>query len=68
MDYGAVSIVMMFDSCQVRSCADISIVNDTVLENEEAFNVTLSRTIGLDSRITLDPVDGVVVITDNDGM
>ena len=67
MDYGAVSIVMMFDSCQVRSCVDISIVNDTILEDEEAFDVTLLRTIGLDSRIRLNPVDGVVVITDNDG-
>ena len=68
MDYGALSIVLMFDSCQVRSCADISIVNDTILENDESFDVTLSRTIGLDNRITLDPVDAVVVITDNDGM
>ena len=61
------SIVTMFDSCQVQTCVDISIVNDSVLENEEIFDVTLSRTVGLDTRITLDPVDGEVEITDNDG-
>ena len=46
---------------------DIPIVDDDVLENSELFNVTLERN-GLDTRIALDPVDGLVEITDNDGM
>ena len=46
---------------------DIPIVDDDVLENYELFNVTLERN-GLDSRITLDPVDGLVEITDNESM
>ena len=41
---------------------DIPIVDDAVLENSELFNVTLERN-GLDTRITLDPVDGLVEIT-----
>ena len=41
---------------------DIPIVDDDVLENSELFNVTLERN-GLDSRITLNPVDGLVEIT-----
>ena len=41
---------------------DIPIVDDDVLENSELFNVSLERN-GLDSRITLDPVDGLVEIT-----
>ena len=45
---------------------DILIVDNDVLENSELFNITLERN-GLDSRITLDPVDGLVEITDNDG-
>ena len=35
---------------------DIPIVDDDVLENSELFNVSLERN-GLDTRITLDPVD-----------
>ena len=46
---------------------DIPIVDDDVLENSELFSVTLERN-GLDTRIALDPVDGLVEITDNDGM
>ena len=46
---------------------DIPIVDDDVLENSELFSVTLERN-RLDSRITLDPVDGLVEITDNDGI
>ena len=42
------------------------IVDDIILENE-SFDLTLERTNGLDSRITLDPVNGVVEVTDNDG-
>ena len=42
-------------------------MNDAVLENIETFAVTLARTSGLDSRIVLSPVNGVVEIIDNDG-
>ena len=42
------------------------IVDDTILENDESFDVTLERTPDLNSRITLDPVNGVVEIADND--
>ena len=34
----------------------------------DTLNVTLERTPNLDSRITLDPVNGVVEITENDGV
>ena len=68
MDYGAVSTFLMFDSCEMQSCTNITIVDDTVLELPESFSVTLERTTGLDDRITLDPIDGVVEINDNDGM
>ena len=46
---------------------NVSIVEDTVLENVESFDVTLERAPELDSRIMLDPVDGVIMINDNDG-
>ena len=39
-----------------------------ICELTESFFVTLERTPGLDSRITLDPVDGEIEISDDDGM
>ena len=45
----------------------MTIVDDMVNELEELFDITLERTPGLDSRITLHPDDGRIVISDNDG-
>ena len=47
---------------------NVTIIDDEMLENTESFNFTLERTTGLSDRITLDPVDGVVEIIDDDGM
>ena len=57
----------MFEACDKRHCVNVTIVNDDILEMTESFSVTLERTLGLDDRITLRPVDGVVEITDDDG-
>ena len=68
MDYIGLSTILMFEACQRRRCVNVTIVDDEVLEREvESFTVTLQRTTGLNNRITLNPVDGVVEITDNDG-
>lgn len=45
----------------------MSILDDDILENVETLDVTLERTPTLDSRIALDPVNGVLEIMDNDG-
>ena len=65
MDYGELDMILQFDTCDVRQCTFVSIVNDIV--NEEFFVYTLERTPGLDDRIDLDPTMGRVVITDDDG-
>ena len=58
----------MFAACQRSSCVNVTIVDDEVLEMVvESFNVTLQRTPFLDSRITLNPVNGRIVIRENDG-
>ena len=68
MDYGAaVDTMVEFDECERRSCINIQIVDDELLENTEFFNLNLERN-GLHERIRLDPVHGIVEITDNDGM
>lgn len=66
-DFGALSTVLRFAKCQKKSCANVSIVDDVMLENVEVFGITLERS-GLDSRITLEPVNGFVEIMDNDGV
>ena len=43
------------------------IEDDSVLEVGETVTVHLERAEDLDSRIILDPVDGVIRINDNDG-
>ena len=68
MDYGGESTVLMFDSCDVQSCLNISIIDDMVVEDLESFDITVGRAPGLDNRITLESVNGTVEITDNDGM
>ena len=67
MDYGSVSHNLTFDECENRSCTEITIMEDMIVEMTESFFITLERTPGLDSRIDLDPVNGVVEIID-DGM
>ena len=51
MDYGAVNTLLMFAACQRRSCVDVPIVDDAVLENMESFFVTLNKTPSLNTRI-----------------
>ena len=46
----------------------MSIVDDEILRHDKLLDLTLERTFDLDSGITLDPVNGVVEITDDDGM
>ena len=67
LDYGVVDTFLVFAACEMRSCVDVFIMDDIILENDESFGITLMRTKGLDSRITLAPVNGVVKITDNHG-
>ena len=43
-------------------------MDDTLNEQDEAFNVTLERTPDLNENITLHPVDTVIEIIDDDGM
>ena len=67
MDYERLSTILMFDSCAKRSCASVNIVDDVILEDIESFFASLARSTGLDTRITLDPVDAEIEITDDDG-
>ena len=56
------STILTFAACDTRRCVDVPIMNDADNELDEIFGITLERTPGLNDRITLDPVDGVVII------
>ena len=68
MDYTALSEILMFAACQRRQCVNIMIEDDGVPEQVESFFVTLLSTPNLDGRITLEPVDGEIEITDANSM
>ena len=67
MDYIGFSSILSFAACEIRECVNVSIVVDLVDEPVEEFDITLERTVSLDSRISLRPVDTRVIIHDNDG-
>ena len=66
LDYGVVDTILTFAACETRSCVSVFIMDDILLEDDESFNVNLERTLGLNSRITLNPVNGTVEIIDDD--
>ena len=66
MDYLELNNILPFDACQNRNCINLTIVDDLVDERLEYFNFTVERTPGLDTRISLFPVDGRIAIIDND--
>ena len=71
--------ILMFDRCQKKSCVNLTIVNDDVLEMVESFTVSLGnpnpnisiqtedRFAHLTSRISIDPATAVIRITGIDG-
>ena len=58
----------IFDACDTRSCINLTVTNDELIEETESFEVTLERTINLYSRITLAPVTALINIFDDDSM
>ena len=66
MDYGTLDVILMFDECERRRCVNVSITEDLVDEPDEFFIFHLNRTTGLNPRIELDPVDGIIEIVDDD--
>ena len=62
IDYIGLSSILNFDACETRQCVDVTIVDDTLNETVEEFDITLERTLGLDFRILLQPVDARVII------
>ena len=67
-DYTTNSTTLMFGECASKACILLSILDDSIAENANSFNITLERTPNLDPKIFLITVHGVVHIEDDDGM
>lgn len=61
------SRILSFGECEIRSCANVAIESDTVDEPVEVFDLTLERTTDLSPRISLQPVDAIVLIFSDEG-
>ena len=69
LDYSLLDpLSLPFEDCQLRSCIDIRILNDYILEDlVELFTVSLETVPDLNHRITLNPQTSRVIIIDDDG-
>ena len=66
-DYIQQARVLAFAPCQIRSCINITIMDDCYLDNVvEAFDIVLDKIADLSTYITLDPMQGSVRIYDFD--
>ena len=61
-DYDAVSVELVFNATVSRSCAEIPIADDPLVEPPETFNITITG----DPPVIIDPPTSIVTIVDND--
>ena len=71
-DYVASTFTLEFDRCQNRSCVNLTIVDDNVLELDESFHVSLESIQALNNhdklnRIHITPAKAEINIIDEDG-
>ena len=68
-DHGGVSMDFIIEKCRNKQCERIPLHNDSMVERDEVFSVSLERTTGLDERIMLhnDYEHKKVTIVDDDG-
>ena len=64
-DYSGVPVTMTLPACESRICVNVSIKDDAVVENTESLSISLTRTTGLDRRISLSGT-AEIQIRDND--
>ena len=65
MDYTALTTELTFDPDNSRRCVSIGLVDDSLLEPSEEFEVSLTTD---EEQVTVNPDRAVVTILDTDGM
>ena len=67
-DFNVLFENLHFSGCESTECVTVLTVDDLVVEDlVESFFITLERSPGLMSRITLGPARVEITIIDNDG-
>ena len=68
MDYESLDVILMFDLNENnRQCVNLNIVNDFEDEPDQNFYYTLEMNPDLNTYIGLHPMNGEIVIVDDDG-
>ena len=68
MDYESLDVILMFDlNVRNRQCVNLNIVNDFEDEPDQNFYYTLEMNPDLNTYIGLHPMNGEIVIVDDDG-
>ena len=67
MNYQEFSKELAFSKCDIVQCREVIIIDDTTVEEEEAFDLTLERVPGVNSHVEIDPNRTTITILDNDG-
>ena len=57
---------LTFSACDLKQCMNISIIDDMLQEQNEAFSLSLMGSNGLDPVIILDPSNSTIVILNSD--
>ena len=66
LDYVALDGVCVFSEAQMRSCFNVTILDDSTVEGEEYFTIAASTTPPSD-RVTLAPAETLIHIIDDEG-
>ena len=67
VDYLPVTIPLSFEVCDREVCVDIPLINDTILEDTEKFNVVVTELHDTNERIILEERERLYTIVDVDG-
>ena len=67
-DFDSESHCVIFEPRSSRQCVYFNIIDDSIVEDKEYFNVTLGRTADMDDRVQLRRTSTTIYINDNDGM
>ena len=66
-DYITLSAEVVIPNCTKRVCANVMLVDDMQLEEDEVFRVTLERTAALERNVSPEPGRHLAVVTIVDG-
>ena len=67
-DFMSVTGMARFEACQMISCVEVPIINDTISEEAEVFYVHLEQTPGLSNRISFQETEAAIKIVDLKGV